>query len=102
MRAAPPLACIAVAALLTLSSGAVAQQFDPGAASLKLEDRMTMQQVMNAIGRRPDSAEQGTCGQGTPSPWPCRVWLFGRSPKQLIVRFESVNGVWVVNSWSVY
>lgn len=68
MRAVPPLASIAIAALLALSSSAVAQQLDAGAASLRLDEGMTMQQVTGAIGYRSNSASQQTCGTATPSP----------------------------------
>lgn len=83
-----------------LPGAAYARQFDPGALSLKLNQGMTMQQVISALGYRPNSAEQDTCGTSTPQPWPCRIWIFGNVYSQLRVYFANVNGVWMVNNWS--
>jgi hypothetical protein len=89
-------------ALLILSSRAnivVAQQFDPGALSLKLDQGMTTQQVIAALNYRPNSAEQETCGSSTSSPWSCRVWIFTDGTRGLKVLFRNEGGAWVVNSW---
>lgn len=77
-------------------------RFSAEAASLRLSDGMTMQEVENTIGYRPSSASQMTCGGANGDPWPCRIWTFGGSLNTLTVRFENDDGVWKVNSWGAY
>lgn len=76
-----------------------AHQFDPGALSLKLEEGMTMQQVIQRLGYRPNTTTQETCGSSTPNPWSCRTWTFGDSNRRLVVFFHNIEGQWLVDAW---
>ena len=93
------LACLSIFAAVP---NALAQQFNPGALSLRLSPNMTEQQVEGALGYRPNSSQLMTCGSQTPAPWECLIWIFGSTMQNLRVTFQNVNGTWLVNSWYVF
>jgi hypothetical protein len=35
-------------------------------------------------------------------PWSCKVYTFGNIYYELVVYFHEIDGLWVVNSWSVF
>lgn len=76
-----------------------------GAKSGRLALDMTEQQVMSAVGYRPNKVEMKTCGERAPhGPWTCKIYTFGGPlDSDLIVYFAvAKDGVWVVNGWDVY
>jgi hypothetical protein len=80
--------------------------FSANAASLLLKQGMTEEDVASAIGAQPISADMSTCGSRTPAPWQCKKLHYRDSPygiggKDLLIYFQEVKGVWLVNSWSV-
>jgi hypothetical protein len=62
-----------------------------GDMSERLEVAMTQTQVLQAIGYRPNSVDQETCGATVGAPWPCRVWTYEDGPNMLAVDFQSVQ-----------
>ena len=88
--------------IFAAAPNAVAQQFNPGSLSLRLNQGMTEQQVEGALGYKPNSAQLTTCGGNTPRPWQCLIWTFGSSMQNLTVLFENVSGIWMVSSWTVW
>jgi hypothetical protein len=77
---------------------------DWGQLSSKLAPRMTEQQLMQAVGYRPNKVEVQTCGGNTKDgAWMCKIYTFGYPASHLTVRFyeDGVNK-WYVNSWDVY
>lgn len=98
-----PAALYTGAVFLLFGATAHAQGFSAGSASLRLEDGMTMQQVATAIGYRPSSAQETTCGANVGPGWTCRVWMFnGGLSNTLQVIFRLDGGTWVVNGWNVW
>jgi hypothetical protein len=84
-----PLFCLVVAVDVLLGTASFAQSVW-GSKSALLDLGMTEQQVMNAIGYRPNKVEMQTCGQSSQGgPWV----LFEQSPR---------DGAWRTNSWSVF
>jgi hypothetical protein len=83
---------------------AQAGQVDWGYLSSKLEEDMTEQQVIDAIGYRPNKVEQDTCGQGSQrGPWTCKSYIFGDPSYFLGVLFHrGQDGRWRVNGWRVF
>ena len=80
--------------------------FSANAASLLLKPGMTEEDVAGAIGAQPMSADMSTCGSRTPAPWQCKKLHYRDAPygsgnKDLLIYFQEVKGVWLVNSWSV-
>jgi hypothetical protein len=78
---------------------------DWGMLSGRLSPRMTENQVMQAVGYRPNKVELKTCGNESPNgPWQCKVFTFGGLYSNLTVLFfdDVSTGLWRVNSWSVY
>jgi hypothetical protein len=77
---------------------------DWGLLSARLSPRMTEQQVMAAVGYRPNKVELQTCGGDTPSgPWSCKIFTFGSLYNYLRVTFfEDDSNIWRVNNWTVY
>jgi hypothetical protein len=68
-----------------------------------MRELMTEEQVMNAMGYRPNKVEMKTCGSDTPHPWSCKKYTFGGSYNSIMVLFQQDDeGNWVVNGWSVY
>jgi hypothetical protein len=75
---------------------------DWGCLSMRVQDGMTEQEVMNAMGYRPNKVEMDTCGSRTSHSWSCKVYTFGGSYSQIVVWFQRADeGYWIVNSWSV-
>lgn len=76
---------------------------DLGCKSMRLRQSMTEQEVMAAIGYRPNKVEMHTCGSSTDHSWSCKIYTFGSSYDHITVYFEEgpVDN-WMVNSWSVY
>ena len=76
-----------------------------GVLSGRLSPRMTEQQVMNAIGYRPNKVELKTCGTDSPGgAWQCKIYTFGGLYYHLTVYFQQddTDQFWRVNSWTVY
>jgi hypothetical protein len=68
--------------------------------SLKLKPGMSEQE--DTLGQ-PKSADLGTCGQATPSPWRCKTLHYGPLFHSLLVYLETDStGTWRVNSWNVF
>jgi hypothetical protein len=64
---------------------------------------MTEQQVAQVSRYRvPDRVLVQTCGNETPAPFPCKVYIYDlglhTGPKVTVI-FESVGGQWVVSQW---
>jgi uncharacterized protein YecT (DUF1311 family) len=76
---------------------------DLGCKSIRLRQSMTEQEVMAAIGYRPNKVEMQTCGSHTDHPWSCKIFTFGSLYENITVYFsEGTSDNWMVNSWSVY
>lgn len=76
---------------------------DWGCKSMRLRESMTEQEVMTAIGYRPNKVEMHTCGSSTDHPWSCKKFTFGSLYENITVLFEEdPTGNWIVNSWSVF
>jgi hypothetical protein len=78
----------------------------PLSASPALRRGMTERQVIMASGDRiPDSVIVRTCGNETPRPFPCKIFIYERSSlgarqaSRLAVVFERANGEWRVSQW---
>jgi hypothetical protein len=85
-------------------SGPTNADDDWGLLSARLSPRMTEQQVMGAVGYRPNKVELQTCGGDTSNgAWSCKIFTFGSLYNHLRVTFfEDDSHVWHVNDWSVY
>jgi hypothetical protein len=73
-------------------------------ASTRIEEGMTIEQVRNAIGFRPNVVEEKTCGGNDTIPvWTCRVQTYADGTRTLIVYFRKLDDrpTWVVRSWYV-
>jgi hypothetical protein len=73
-------------------------------ASTRIEEGMTVEQVRNAIGFRPNVVEEKTCGGNDTIPvWTCRVQTYSDGMHTLIVYFRKLDDrpTWVVRSWYV-
>jgi hypothetical protein len=76
---------------------------DLGCKSMRLRESMTEQEVMAAIGYRPDKVEMHTCGSSTDHPWSCKILTFGSPYENITVYFEKGPiDDWTINSWSVF
>jgi hypothetical protein len=76
---------------------------DWGCLSMRMREGMSEQEVMNAMGYRPNKVEMTTCGSQTPQPWSCKKYTFGGSYNAIMVLFERGDeGNWLVNSWTVF
>lgn|SRR5262249_19029227 len=68
-----------------------------------LKPGMTEQQVVQVSHNRlPDRVIMQTCGLETPTPFPCKAYIYDlglRAGAKLTVIFESVGGKWVVSQW---
>jgi hypothetical protein len=95
---------LTVGVLLGFLSTVAVGDDDWGAVSIRLSPGMTEQEIMKAVGYRPNKAEVKTCGGNTrDGGWMCKVYTFGYAAKYLQVVFsEASSGVWIANSWSVY
>lgn len=96
--------CLAMPICALSSSGAPAQGFSPAAASTRLDDGMTIIQAENAVGYRPTSVQETTCGGGTANPWECRILTWGGPfpfHSELVAYFARVGNVWIINNWVV-
>ena len=67
---------------------------------------MTEQQVIEVSRKRvPDRVIYRTCGNETPAPFPCMIYVYeagwreGRYEPKLSVVFEAVRGKWLVSQW---
>jgi hypothetical protein len=90
--------------LLALAVAACTQAATPPPVAVR--PGMTEQQVIEASrNRMPDRIIQRTCGNETPAPFPCRVYVYdaawqgGRYQPKLSVVFEEVRGRWLVSQW---
>jgi hypothetical protein len=84
--------------------GVAIAEDDWGAMSARLAPEMTEQQVMAALGYRPNKVELETCGGDTAKgAWPCKIYTFGGPMSNLRVYFHD-NGInnWSVNGWRVF
>lgn len=73
-------------------------------ASTRIEEGMTVEQVSNALGFRPNVVEEKTCGGTDTIPiWTCRVQTYSDGVRTLIVYFRKLNDrpTWAVHSWFV-
>jgi hypothetical protein len=71
-----------------------------------LKQGMTERQVMAAAGNRvPNSVIIRICGDETPSPFPCRIFIYeggvraGVYEPKLSIVFEDFGGTWKVGQW---
>jgi hypothetical protein len=72
--------------------------------STHIEDGMTVEQVASAIGFRPNTVEEKTCGNDDTIPfWFCRVQTYADGAHTLIVYFRKSDdgSPWRVHSWFV-
>ncbi len=92
---------VLVAALsVGLSAGATAAQTFWGAASTRVDEAMTEQDVIANVGSRPSSVTLETCGQtGTGAPWPCKIFTYGSSASGLRIYFRRQGTSWTVDQW---
>jgi len=76
---------------------------DWGCLSMRMREAMTEQEVINAMGYRPNKVEMNTRGSSTSNPWSCKKYTFGGLYNNITVYFQqSDTGSWIVNSWSVF
>jgi hypothetical protein len=75
-----------------------------GAWSLRLKERMTEKEVSNILGAAPTKVELSTCGQSLGKPWTCKSAVYGELSNSLSILYErsDTDGLWRVNSWSVF
>jgi hypothetical protein len=97
------IALAAVICSLVLAAPSLAQNVNWGAKSALLELEMSEQQVMNAVGYRPNKVEMQTCGQQTKDgPWTCKKHTYGVTGNSLTVYFSRADGTWRAANWSVF
>jgi hypothetical protein len=94
--------CAICALDLCVSTAASAQNW--GDKSARLDLGMTEQQVMTAVGYRPNKVEMQTCGQNSAGgAWTCKKYTYGNLYDGLVVYFsQSPDGSWRANNWDVY
>jgi hypothetical protein len=92
--------------MLGLAMGACSQPPQPPRPPVPLRPGMTEQQVIKASNKRvPDRVIQRICGNETPAPFPCMIYVYeagwreGRYEPRLSVVFEEVRGKWLVSQW---
>lgn len=102
MRRLTLLMTMSIGCSLGVLRSAGASDVDLGYLSTLLEEGMTTRQVSDAVGYRPSSVEQQTCGTQTAQPWECRIWIFSTGLHQLRVTFQKNGSEWIVNSWQVW
>ena len=73
-----------------------------GELSGHLAENMTEQQVVTALGHRPNKVELQTCGSKTSEPWTCKIYTFGEMTNNIKVLFQKIDGAYLVNSWTVF
>ena len=90
------------AVMLVLAAGACSQPDRPP----PVKPGMTERQVVEVGDKRvPDRIIQRTCGNETPAPFPCKIYVYdaawrdGRYHPKLSVVFEEVRGQWRVSQW---
>jgi hypothetical protein len=89
--------------MLGLAVGVCCQPSRPAVA---LRPGMSERQVVEVIDNRmPDRVMERTCGNETPAPFPCKIYVYdgawreGRYHPKLSVVFEKVQGRWLVSQW---
>jgi len=73
-------------------------------ASTKIEEGMTVEQVANAIGFRPTTVEEHSCGDGDTTPfWFCRIQTYADGKHTLVVYFNKLTEkpTWAVRLWII-
>ena len=101
--AGPASVMFALIIFLTVSA-TVARATPTEDASTRIEEGMTVEQVSNAIGFRPNVVEEKTCGGSNAIPiWTCRVQTYSDGTRTLTVYFRKLNDrpTWAVHSWFV-
>jgi hypothetical protein len=74
-----------------------------GKISFDLKLGMTEAEAVKMIGRRPNKAEQTTCGADVGKPWSCRILMYGTILDGLqIAEEQSSDGVWLLSGWKVF
>jgi len=92
------IACVCIVCFCTTGYG-----YDWGPFSLRLQEGMTEQEAINAIGYSPNKVEQRTCGSDSVGgSWSCRILTYGDFYGSLTVYEQRSGGLWVVNGWQVY
>ena len=86
--------------MLALVVSACGQAHRP---AVPVKHGMDEQQVIAAYRRLPDRVIERTCGNETPTPFPCKIFVYAGSgrdgyPKLSIV-FERTGGRWLVSQW---
>jgi hypothetical protein len=69
-----------------------------------LKKGMNEQQVIQAYNTQlPDRVVERTCGNETPAPFPCKIYIYEgtlqRGHPKLSVVFENFGGRWLVSQW---
>jgi hypothetical protein len=93
--------------VLGLAVGACSQPASqPAKPVAPLTKGMSEQQVVEAHDNRlPDRVIRRTCGNETPAPFACQIYVYestwrdGRYHPKLSVVFEEVRGRWLVSQW---
>lgn len=94
----PRMKCICLLAFL---AAACSQAHRP---AIPVKPGMSEREVIQAYNNRlPDSVIERTCGNATPAPFPCKIYVYEGSwrygyPKLSIV-FEKAGGRWLVSQW---
>ena len=98
-----PTAIVAASVILSCCANVGAAPHEPTVVqrvdSANLRQGMTINEVIEAVGSRPSSAQQTICGARTGAPWICRILAFG-SDGYLATLFENDDGVWRLNRWA--
>ena len=98
------LGAMAISASLGVVSSAEAQSVNFPAMGIRLQEDMTENQVIQALGYTPSAVALETCGSTTAHPWQCKIYRYGAVlDGELDVYFaKDEHGTWVVNNWSTY
>jgi hypothetical protein len=92
--------------MLALAVGACSQAAKPPPPPVAVRPGMTEQQVIEVSRNRlPDRIIERICGNETPAPFSCRVYVYdgtsqdGRYQPKLSIVFEEVRGRGLVSQW---
>ena len=87
-----------IAALCVAPIAAHAHPFDRYTFAIDID--MSESGVIKAIGS-PTYISVRTCGANIGEPWSCKLYAYISNRQYLHIFFQNVNGVWVVNSWTI-
>ena len=93
---------IGILAALTFATSSAAQTVNFPAMGIRLQEEMTENQVIQALGYSPNAVSLETCGSDTPHPWSCKVYKYGNvfSGELHVLFGKNASGIWTVSAWT--